>query len=58
MKYIPLSQNKHAIVDDEDFQWLNQWKWSYHIDKKGNEAAHRGVYNPEDKKQNMSLCTV
>ncbi len=27
MKYIKLSQNKRAMVDDADFGWLNQWKW-------------------------------
>lgn len=27
MKYISLTQNKFAIVDDEDFEWLTQWKW-------------------------------
>lgn len=27
MKLIPLTQNKFAQVDDEDFQYLNQWKW-------------------------------
>jgi predicted HNH restriction endonuclease len=26
---IPLSQGKFAIVDTEDFEYLNQWKWSY-----------------------------
>jgi len=27
MKTIPLTQGKFAIVDDDDFNWLNQWKW-------------------------------
>jgi len=28
MKEIQLSQGKVALVDDCDFEWLNQWKWS------------------------------
>jgi len=28
MVKIPLSQGQFALVDDEDFEWLNQWKWS------------------------------
>jgi hypothetical protein len=28
MQKIKLSKNKYALVDDADFTWLNQWKWS------------------------------
>jgi hypothetical protein len=27
MKQIPLTQGKFTLVDDIDFEWLNQWKW-------------------------------
>lgn len=28
MRYIPLSQNKLASVDDNDWEWLNHWTWA------------------------------
>ena len=30
MKLIHLTQNKYAIVDDKDYEWLMQWKWYAH----------------------------
>lgn len=40
MKEIPLTQGKFAIVDDEDYEFLLQWKWQI---KTG--YAKRGVRN-------------
>lgn len=31
MREIELTQGKVAIVDDDDFEWLNQWKWRFDI---------------------------
>ena len=32
-KRIPLTQGKFALVDDVDYDWLNQWKWYYVSDR-------------------------
>lgn len=29
MRYIPLTQGKVTIVDDEDYEYLMQWSWHY-----------------------------
>jgi hypothetical protein len=44
MKEIPLTQGKVALVDNEDFEWLSQWKWSYH-----GRYAKRNTSRPNQK---------
>jgi len=44
MKYIELTQGYKTMVDDEDFEWLNQWKW--HLKNTGkNLYAARGIWD-------------
>ena len=43
MKKIKLSQGEHALVDDADFEWLNQYKWT--LSSAGNKKyAVRNAY--------------
>lgn len=39
MKLIPLTQGKTTIVDDQDYEWLSQYKWC--LDGTGRYAARR-----------------
>jgi len=50
MKEIKLSQNKVALVDDEDYGFLNKWKW--YADKDGNTYyAKRNTPCPDGKRR-------
>ncbi len=42
MKQITLTQGQFAIVDDADFNWLNQFKWYARKHQSGNFYAARG----------------
>jgi hypothetical protein len=50
MKEIQLTQGKVALVDDEDFEYLNQWKW--YANKIGNTFyALRSIHFYKDGKR-------
>lgn len=43
--YIQLTQGQKTLVDKEDFEWLNKFKWHAQFDKTtGKYTAKRGTY--------------
>jgi hypothetical protein len=57
MKEIQLTQGKVALVDDEDYEWLSQYKWCIHSEgyairtvwvnsKSVIKFMHRDILNP------------
>jgi hypothetical protein len=51
MKKIPLTKGMFAIVDDEDFKWLSQWKWNFSADgyAKRSQYVRLGKYKYTSK---------
>jgi len=41
MKKIPLTKGMSAMVDDADYEWLNQWKWNVNKAGRRHYAARR-----------------
>ena len=54
MKEIQLTQGKVALVDDEDFEYLNQWKW-FANNMKGNFYAVRAITVSKCKQKSISM---
>ena len=44
-RQIELTQGKVALVDDEDYEWLSQWKW-YAAPHRGTSYVHRNSPRP------------
>ena len=54
MKQIKLTREKYALVDDEDYEWLNQWKW--YANKGGN--TYYAVRNMRCKNGKRTIVTM
>jgi len=45
MKEMELTKGKVALVDDKDFEWLSQWKWSiFSIGYAGRTEVYKTIY--------------
>lgn len=56
MAEIQLTQGKVAIVDDDLFSWLNQWKWYYKEQVVGEGGyACRNEYHPKHRTVRMHI---
>jgi hypothetical protein len=54
VKYIELSKGYRTCVDDDDYDYLNQWSWHCHI-KRGKPTAVRTIYLPGGKTKHQAM---
>lgn len=52
-RWIPLTQGKFALVDEADYEWLNQWNWQL-----SNGYAVRSRRIPKGKRQAIYMHRV
>lgn len=58
-KYIQLSRGKSALVDDWQYEELNQHKWYVILDSKnGSYYAHRNIIKEDGKQTSISMHSV
>jgi len=58
MKEIPLTKGYVALVDDEDYEWLMQWKWFSMVQKSGHVSAARNAKTVGGKRGTIRMHRV
>lgn len=58
MKKIKLTQNKYALVDDSDFEYLNQFKWYAHKQKKAFYAIRHSRRDKNGKQKTIRMHSI
>lgn len=53
MKEILLTQSKMALVDDDNYEWLNQWKWC--ANRAYGEKYYAVMYTREGRKNRKRI---
>ena len=53
MKYINLTQNQEAMIDDEDYQFVSQNKWCANKIKNNYYAIRTVIIRRQNKKENI-----
>jgi polysaccharide pyruvyl transferase WcaK-like protein len=56
MKTIQLTKDKIALVDDEDYEYLNQWKWNAYKKTDSIFYAARCVWVDKKPKNIYKTC--
>jgi HNH endonuclease len=55
LKVIELTQGQVAIVDDEDFEWLAQWRWNYYKERTNGGYAHRSAQRINGRRPHLLM---
>lgn len=55
MKQIPLTQGQFAIVDDQDYDYLMQWKWCAAYCKRGKRFYALRTYKVDGKQLSIGM---
>lgn len=55
MKKIPLNHGEFALVDDADFNFLNQWRWRLNNKGYATRTEYLGGGRKNEKQRNISM---